>query len=308
MINPQSRDRETSVAKRYWSQRIRRDVASVNKNLKTFDRFSSLLQKVRASYSGQNVTGQARERDETEAQILQEQTNKMLVKGEKRIAELKNGENKDWPASKYKNRGEWLSSLVYSGAIIGWVSNLFNSSGGDHIYVQNVQGPEKGVDDGIHFTEAQLQRLFEEGVPMRIEPPQWTTAGLQYPIFSLAAPNDSELNTINEDSTDNTAPPPNVSNLSISPPPTSILAQVISSERKSLRNGKISVNVHIKNHRANGQIEEKEIRDNASKIVEEVGKAHESMDQASTALSSALQDELFRVREEAFRDQNEELD
>ena len=68
-----------------------------------------------------------------------------------------------WPASRHKERGQWMASLITSGALTGWSSTLEDSEHGDLIHLNNVLADPGNV---VSLTELELDELFEGGEPL----------------------------------------------------------------------------------------------------------------------------------------------
>ena len=58
--------------------------------------------------------------DKTTIPILEQHAKVALDLGESSIAQCKDDQRKYWPASKYKLKTQWITSLITSGAAPGW--------------------------------------------------------------------------------------------------------------------------------------------------------------------------------------------
>ena len=238
-----------------------------------------------------------------------EKSQRSVIAGENLISRLKNEESKGWPASTYKQNGQWIASLISSGAIVGWESDLWDSAHGDYLNFQKMEAGKDGDYDGLAVTEWELLNHSKYDIPMQYGAPPWSTSNLTYPqTLSLPSP-EPEQDVINEDdNTEPEAPPPIYSVKPASIMPMSILAQTLRAERIQLRSGKVSVKVFLQNFHTNGKMVEKEIIDDASKVLEEGDKARSSMIAMYYAVGFASQEQLYTREEEQFKQFKEDLD
>ena len=167
----------------------------------------------------------------------------------------------DWAASRRKARGQWLLSLITSGAVPGWNSLLQDSADGVHLSLNNENVLPPGNRDGIGITETELEQLFEEGKPL--------VHGIPGPpLYRLPADN-NDTSTFDLD----TPPPEQPVLWSYTPDRPYFLAQQIWAEHITLSNGKSGTKVILKNLFTDGEIEEKVIIQEPGKVLEEVEKA-----------------------------------
>lgn len=81
---------------------------------------------------------------------------------------------REWSASRHKDRGQWMASLITSGALRGWRSTLEDSEDGDVIHLtKDLVAPED--QDGISLSERELHDHFEDGKPFEqgLPGPPW---------------------------------------------------------------------------------------------------------------------------------------
>ena len=84
-----------------------------------------------------------------------------------------------------------------------------------------------------------------------------------------------------------------------------ILSQLTTVERRKSWSGSIETRVVLKNHFADGKVEEKTIVNNASKVLEEVEKVHASVKERHYAVSLAIWELGYRKQKESVTDAKE---
>jgi len=268
-----------------------------------------LLKRIRKAHACAKLTNVMKSIDEEEIPQLTENSRLSVLAGETVISKLKDEENQGRPASMYKRRGQWIASLITSGAIVGWQSDLVDSAKGEYINFKKLEPADDGSYDGMTFTELEMIDYFERNVPMEYLIPSWSTIGLEYPqSFSFSSP-DSMQDVINDDNEKEHKVPPSVN--SVRPTlvmPTSILAQHIMVERTRLRSGRISVKVLLQNFHTNGKTVKKEITDDACRVLEEGATVRSSMKAMYDAIGFTSQDQFYAREEEQLKNFEEELD
>lgn len=300
MIDLDVRDQEALTAKRLWTQKIHRNVSLYNKQLKQDGKQLNLHTRIRDAYAKKGNAELAGAFDE-QAKRIRLGTEFPVAHGQMQIAMLKDNENRILAASMYKSRPHWVTSLVSSGAITGWRANLFDSSEGLQVGFRKTEVDENEYHYDLQVTEMEMIRQFREGIPMRPGSPEWSTDNLHYPVsFSVRDDAPSTEDSINAGDNES----PETKDIETFKPifpaalrPMSILGQIITAERKTLRNGKITVNVLLTNHHTNGTIEKTEIRDNACKVSEELEKASDSMCDMREAWEDEARRQLYTTYE-----------
>ena len=292
MIDLESRSREAKVGKQIFLDGISRLVSNVNEklkaNAKTISIMSQLRNKLASKNPPQNDQG-IQEAIKDHAEIAQG----LIASGEDMIAAFKSQVDDNLPASTYMHRGQWMASLISSGALPGWRARISDSSEGRQLRLSKIDGdPDDG--DGQRMTEDELSRQFQEGIPMQLGSPRWSTESGQYP----------EIHRENYSNSGDTS----LSTLQIPNLKPSILCQIIAAECTKSRKGNISTKVALKNLFTDGTSEEKEVVDDASKVFEETNKAHFSMHARNhTVVLAHLKDFHDQIAKRIREDDDNEL-
>lgn len=313
MIDPESRKREADVARRLWTQSVHHGVSAINQRLKQDEKYMSLLKRMRAAFVRKQDAGMIKLLDEKAIPSQQETSGIAVAHGQSMIAMLRDNETESPPASMYKLRGQWITSLISSGAMCGWESTMYDSSEESLYSINKTESGEKGGNDGLMMTELELRLQYEEGIHAKPDqpPPLWSTASLRYPdAFSLAIEGPTE-DSISEPRFDDTSTKSSQAIHPMSPislMPMSILAQTTTTERTKLRNGQMSVKVVLTNYHTNGTIRKKEIKDDACKILEEVNMVHTSMKDMRAALGKVARTQQYAMQEDAVRAAEDDVD
>ena len=169
------------------------------------------------------------------------------------------------PASYIKSRGQWVASLITSGALPGWYSVLENSIEGHVMTFARHNAPPE-LDAGITISEEELLRVFEQGQPHGFGTPQ------PLPQEKLRALGDGSLKLQLRDEGFGLLD-------EFKPSPFSIIRQIAFTERVTRSDGTSSTKVVFSNQLANGKIVTKEhgVQD-MTKVYEEVDNAYNSME------------------------------
>lgn len=314
MIELQYRKREAAFATQLWTQRIYRRVSAINQQLKREEKAMSLTNRTRAVFVRRNQMDGIKMVDEKILKAQNKKTENLITEGQTIIAQLQDDKIRGRPASMFKLRGEWMTSLISSGAIMGWESNLYDSSDGYYLHFKRTKPAKNGDHDGVWLTELELKTQFEDDVSRNpaVPPPSWTTESLQYPIaISIPPEEDPGEDAIGDPDTDDVEPKPPPIPMRLSPRnimPLSILAQKATAERTILCNGAMSVKVLLKNHHANGKMVETELRDDPCRVLEEVEHAHQSMVDMHGALQQSILEHVSRLHEKSVSKAEEDLD
>lgn len=297
MISLESRNKEAKVAKRVWHGSISRNVDFINDQLKSYAKYISILKRLQDLAARKNWTQplETIARDILDREKAAKQT---IAAGKTLIAMLEENMGKSWPASNYKMRGQWMASLVSSGALPGWHAQIYSSSLGEYqVGLSKVDGDPDDPDDH-KMTENEIAKQFEEGIPMQVGNPTWSTDVGHYPEPSIVQEDDS-----NDASIDYVKP----RHLPLRP---SILSQSITAECPKSEKGNLSTKVTLRNLFTDGTIEQKEIVDDSSKVLEENEKVYASMHARNTAVNIAAQEAQYDgvARPLKWHEENGELD
>lgn len=293
MISLESRKKEAEVAKRLWHANISRNVSIVNDQLQFDARFMSLLKRIQHLAAR---TDQADVYHEVAEAIpaQEESTKQTIAAGKAMIADLANKMDKSLPASRYKMRGQWMASLVSSGALPGWEARTFDSSEGSQVSLIKMDG-DPDDSDGQRMTEHELMTQFEKGVPMQLGSPSWSTANGPYPEPNIAW---------EEVSNGASSGYMTFRHFPLRP---SILSQVTTVECTKSEKGIRSTKVGLKKSFTDGMIEQKEIVDDSSKVLEETEKVYDSMQARNAAVAVALREAQYDLTASKL-EENDELD
>ena len=179
MISLKSRQKEAEVAKRIWHYGISRHVSPVNDQLRSDAKYIALLKRIRDLAAREKFAPTLG----AVAQAIpakEESSKQTIAVAQNMIAGLEQQMGKSWPASSYKMRGQWMASLVSSGALLGWRTHMFDSSERSQVWLRKIEGDPDDAD-GLTMTENELKQKFEEGAPAQVVRPAWSTAAGHYP-------------------------------------------------------------------------------------------------------------------------------
>lgn len=265
MISLESRKKEAEYAKRIWYDGISRDVSLVNDKLKSDAKYLALLKRIH-DLAARKDFAPTLGAVKLAIPAKEKSTKQTVAAAESMIAVLKQQMGQSWPASSYKMRGQWMASLVSSGALPGWRTEIFDSSEGFQVSLSKLEG-DPSDHDGQKMTESELKKQYEEGIPVQLGSPIWSTDAGYYP-----EPEDDGVK---------------YPDLPIRP---SILSQATSAECTKSDKGNISTQVTLINEFTDGTTERKEIIDNSSKVLEEIHRAYASMQERNAAVAVAVQE------------------
>ena len=177
---------------------------------------------------------------------------------------------REWPASGHKDRGQWIASLITSGALRGWNSLLEDTEDGAlMIFNKEVEGPEDS--NSIRFSEYELFKHFEEGRPLNHGAPR---AALYMVSRSPSAVPVNEPQILDGNGSLPDFNPPDEPDESVlwthDPKPPRFSCQRTATERITLPNGKTATKVVMKNWLTNDEVEEKVMIDEPGKVLQEV--------------------------------------
>ena len=176
-------------------------------------------------------------------------------------------ERRSSSASSLKPRGQWIASLITSGALPGWSSDTQISSKGIIVmhFGRRDAPPELAAD--VQVSELELKEVFEEGKPYRVS----KLEGL--PPQQLQSLRDGSL-VVEDD------PNMKVSRLmtDFKASSSSILMQITETEPVKLSDGCVSARVTIKNQLVDGRWVTKHFDREPGRVLEEVENARKAME------------------------------
>ena len=285
MISAVSREKEAATASRIRNESVHDDISHVNQKLQRNQDYVVLLQKLREISLRRKSSAIVSMIDNEAIPYQKESSEIAIADGKALISSLKDLQN--MPASSYKNRVPWITSLISSGAMLGWESAIYDSADG---WLADVYKTDSG--DGQMFSELDLAMIFKKGNRLDFRAPSWSTFegsyNLNYPQIEELCP-DGDTDADAEHTYDT------IENL-----PPSILSQLTKVQRKKSWNGSIETRVVLINRFTDGTEEEKTIVNDASKVLEEVERAHASVKQRHHAIGLALWQLSFRKQEDSL--------
>ena len=285
MISAVSRQNEAVTAFRVRSDSVHDDISRVNQRLQHYQDYSSLLQELREVSVRRKDSDLISTIDDVAMPNQRKYAETVIASGKALIGSLKDLQDK--PASNYKGRVPWITSLVSSGAMLGWESAVYDSADG---WLADVYKAD-GSGDGQMFSELDMAMIFRDGHPLDFRSPSWSTSDGSYGEFSYPE--------IEELCPDGEADPEAVQAYdaieSVRP---SILSQLTKVERKKSWNGSIETRIVLKNRFSNGEEAEKTIVNDASKVLEEVEKFHASIKERHHSIGLALWKLKYRKQQE----------
>ena len=292
MISAVSRQNEAVTAFRVRSESVHDHVLHVNQRLQDYQDYYGLLQQLREVSVRRKDTDIVSRIDNVALPGQKESAALVIASGKSQIDNLKDLENK--PASKYKQRVPWITSLISSSAMLGWESAVYDSADGLMADVYKADGS----GDGQVFSEMDLATIFRDGHPLDFKSPLWSTYEGAYERFAypdideLCPDGDADPDAVQTyDAIENVRP--------------SILSQLTKVQQKMSWNGSMETRVVLKNRFSNGEEAEKTIVNDASKVLEEAEKFHASIKERHHSIGLALwklqykkqQDTLTYVKE-----------
>lgn len=176
-----SRKQEAEVAKRRWHDAVTSNVLSINDTLQLDAKFINTLKQLRDLSDQKYPAGVQSIVEAIRAQ--EESSNKLIASGKASVECHRENMGISHPASQYKMRGQWMASLVSSGALPGWGARIFNSSEGIGLELSKIDQPISGLEDpdGQSMTETDLANRFEKNILLPIRSYGWCTEHDQYP-------------------------------------------------------------------------------------------------------------------------------
>lgn len=296
MISLENRSKEAEVAKHISYDSTSHSVSLINDTLKGSAKYLSLLKRMRDLAARKKWADMLE--GVAEAISSEEESSKWAIaSGEAMIATLKQNTGKSFPASSHKLRGHWMVSLVSSGAMPGWKAQLFDSSEGFQVGISKLDG-DPDDPDGQWMTESEIKRQFEEGIPMQLGSPSWSTHTGHYPEFEqVPQAVGDDLSTTQME-------------FQVPPLAPSIVSQVTTVERTKSENGDLSTKVALRNLFTDGTVEHKEIIDDPSKVLEEYRRVYASMIASRNAIYTTLREAQYQTLDRQFKEleENDELD
>lgn len=268
MISDESREQEKAVAAKINWERASHCIETLNK-LNARDAPSYTL----AQTALKSAKSLGPHKDLAIISWLEEKIKSAREMAQRRVAiaesfKIREETRRDWSASRHKDRGQWMASLITSGALTGWSSTLEDSEDGDLIRLRNkVAAPEDNA--GIDFTELELHEHFEDGKPLEY--------GLPGPPLYLVSDRTPAVPMDDDQFVDENSSPPPPPDLPVImsriPERPYFWGQNTTAERITLPNGKTATRVVMKNYLTNGDVEEKVIVQEPGRVLQEVEKA-----------------------------------
>ena len=266
MISLESRKQEKAVAANFHWERASRCIEKLNRlNARDATGFALAQQALNLSKSPGN---------ETDPSIVSWLENKLsgakqMAQRRVALAEMfkeREANRSQFTASRHKDRGQWMASLITSGALRGWSSALEDSEDAEFICL-NKESVASEDADGITFTERELSEHIEDGKPLE----QWTPGP---PLYQVPHQSPDVLADDHPSVEESVSPPPEEAiYVSRIPERPYFSRQTTTAERIALPNGKMATRVVMRNYLTDGSVEEKVIVQEPGKVLQEVEKA-----------------------------------
>lgn len=182
-------------------------------------------------------------------------------------AQVKFERRRSSSASSLKPRGQWIASLMTSGALPGWSSDTQISSKGIVMMQFKRRDAPPEFAAGVQTSELELEEIFGEGKPHRF------SIAEELPQERLQTLRDGSL-VVEDD--------PNLKFSKLmtdfKPSSSSILTQITETEPVKLSDGSVSTRVTIKNQLVDGRWVTKHFDREPGRVLEEVENARKSME------------------------------
>ena len=287
MISAVSRQNEAVTAFRVRSESVHDDISHVNQELQRYQDYNSLLQGLREVSIRRKDSDVVSQIDDVAMPAQKKSAEMVIASGKALIGSLKDLQNK--PASNYMYRVPWITSLISSGAMLGWESAVYDSADG---WLADVYKAD-GSGDGQMFSELDLATIFRDGRPLDFRSPLWSTYEGSYGNFSY--PEIEELCPDGDADPDAAQTYDAIENIR-----PSILSQLTKVQQKKSWNGSIETRVVLKNRFSNGEEAEKTITNDTSKVLEEVERFHASIKERHHSIGLALWKLQYRKQQETL--------
>ena len=298
MISRESREKQAEVAVRVAREEVHASITRSNELLARTSKYMSILQRSRKLAAGRNFTDWVSGIDKA-ALVGRTISQELIVTSQTLISKLDEMEQAGKPrvSSDTMLIGHWIASLISSGALPAWESRLYNSANGTLWSFNKKIAPHEStesteqVDDraGLDVTDDQLHSRFQKGIPLQVAHPAWSTKNGGYPEFI-------QVPEVNPDDGSVVG----YTNFRFPPLRHSIYSQFTTVDRTRLPNGLFSTRVLIRNLFTDGRTEEREIVDDAGKVLEEVKKATMAMNDKVHGLSLAFRDKMYEEDDDAI--------
>ena len=293
MISLERRKKEADIAKRQWHSRVSREISYTNDRIKNGAIYLSLLKRM------QDVAARAKQTEFLETTVEATQDVETFLKesiahGKSLVADFEERVGENPPASTYKMRGQWKASLVSSGALPGWVGEIFFSSMGYEVCMsKRERNQDDDETDSMRMTEYELDKQFDEGIPMQLGSPSWSTSAGHFPEPEIFPAEYKEY----------------AGSLGVGfRYRSSILSQMIAAERTRSGKQDNSTKVVLTTMFTDGATEIKEIVDDCGKIMEENERVYASMRAREAAILAAGEEVRINVATNALKRCEENLD
>ncbi|KAL9131467.1 MAG: hypothetical protein Q9217_000615 [Psora testacea] len=286
MISMESRRREAKVGHRLMFEGTRRLVDCLNADLRRNHRWLTIVNAWRQIARDDNMTQNIARADRDILPAINARNDEVLSHGKATIELAREiRDRKTAAASNSKSPGLWMSSLITSGALKGWMSIMANSNDGPYYKLRKTTDDS---DDGQCFTDLELMQKFKGGIPISVGSPNWSTMDAPYPRLP------SMTGRADDGTFDGSLDLQTYKQLSIK---RSILRQLASAEEVKYRNGTKATKVFLVNHYTDGSMERKEIIQDPVKVLQEVNEAQAQMELYRDAMLSEPEDWMLEAHE-----------
>ena len=189
-------------------------------------------------------------------------------------------DSREWSASRHKIRGQWIASLITSGALRGWFSVLGDSEVGDLIQLSKEDDPKNM--SSIIISERELAEHFDKGKPLCRGTPSAPLYRVSRPPPAIPVKNTP---TLHEDSGPE-IPPDKPELWSRVPERPYFWCQSMAAEQITLPIGKTVTKVVMRTWLTNGDVEEKVMVQEPGKVLQEVEKARAKIENRQLGLDN----------------------
>ena len=292
MIAPESRKAEDQYASKDRFELASRAIAISNSSLQELAKLKVQTLKDRQTAERERETHIVKWCDDHLLPSMQAEHDELTASA--RSIKALYEKNINATASSLKLRGQWIASLMNSGALPGWEWTASHTVDGPLMIYHKTDRSADMVAD-ISILELELKEIFEDGQPYKISSPALL------PPSVIKALTDS---SIHNDRTQTIHPDPL---RKYYPSPSSILKQAARAEPVKLRDGSTGTKVFFENQLADGTIVKKEFVQEPAKVFEEVEDAGKYMDMFTrTIIAEKKASELDQAYRETFGYGNQE--
>lgn len=262
MVSLESRKQEQAVAAKVNWERAKSCIEKLNKfnarNAHTYNLVQTALNLAKSpgNQTDPSFISWLDEKKKMVAEMVQRRVD--TAKAFKTMEEIR----REWSASLRKDRGQWMASLITSGALTSWNSTLEDSEEGELMVLGT---PE----DGIKFSENELREHFKHGKPLH----EGTPGPPMYEVSHRPSTVPVDDHQFVDDGSSPQPPPDEPTYTSRIPDRPCFRMQTTVAEHITLPDGKMVTKVVMRNYLTNGDFQEKVMVQEPGKVLQEVEEA-----------------------------------